>query len=94
MSMHYLQVTIGASGTTQFTTARTPIREIWIENNATHTMRIGDSTVTSTKGFSLASGGAANSNLHLGPHPALNMDLTDFFVNGTATDTLDVLFVK
>ena len=94
MSMHYLKVTIG-SGSTQFTTTRTPIREIFIRNKAGHTMNIGDSTITGTLGIQLsASSAGSQSDLHLGPTTGLNMDLTDFYVSGTAADILDVVYSK
>src|SRR6185437_2760661 len=67
-------------------------RQIVLQNNDAAVMRVGDSTVTASKGYQLASGGAANSALDLGQmeNP---IDLSTIFVIGTATQKLDVTYV-
>lgn len=94
MALHQGSVTIPAGGKIQFSTTRTPIMEIHIENNAGNVMHVGDSTVSTTRGISLAANGVATSFVHMGPHKALNMDLTEWWVAGTSGDVLDFLYVK
>jgi len=90
--MHSTQITLGA-GATRFSTTSVRIREIYLENNAGNVMRVAGSTVSATVGISLTASGVPASVLHLGPHTALNMDLSEFWVFGTANDKLDVLYV-
>lgn len=100
MALHQGSVTIPASGKVSLVAGitpaatRVPILEIHIENNAGNVMRIGDSNVSATRGISIAAGGIATSFLHMGPHKALNMDLSEIFVFGTQNDVLDFLYVK
>lgn len=92
-AMHTIQVTIGA-GTTQVVSAGSVpfVREVFFQNNATHVMRVGDSTTTSSKGVVLLSGPGGGS-LNIGPFTDARIDLSTFFVNGTNTDVLDVSWV-
>lgn len=100
MAFHQGSVTIPASGKISLVTGltpavtRVPILEIHIENNAGNVMHIGDTNVTSARGISLAASGAVNSFLHMGPHKALNLDLSEIFVFGTNGDVLDFVYVK
>ena len=56
--------------------------------------RLGDSTVSSTKGISLAAAGAANSILTIGPITTGSQgDASQFYLFGTASDVIDVLLV-
>ena len=83
------QVTIGASAT-QLATVVTQCNWIVIQNNATHAMRIGDSTVTSSKGILLASGSPGGS-FYQGPLPTGGAtDLSTWWVAGTQNDVVDV----
>lgn len=91
MAVLLLQVTVGAAAT-QFTATSTPCRQVTIQNNAAHTMRIGDSTVSASKGIYLAAGPGGGSENH-GPLVAYAIDLSNFYVFGTQNDVLDVLYV-
>lgn len=92
MSVILLQVTLGA-GATQISSANTLIRQITFQNNAAAVMRLGDSTVSATKGVSLVSGGAAGSTYNSGPSIIQPTYLSDWYVFGTATQVLDVLYI-
>lgn len=88
-SVKSLQVTIGAS-TTQVTTTNTFCKQIFLQNNATHTMRVGDSTTSSTKGVLLASGSPGGSiTVTSSAAQSTGIDLSDWWVNGTNGDVLD-----
>lgn len=89
--MKFLQVTIGAAAT-QFTTSDIPIRQIIVQNNATHSMRIGDASVSSTKGALLASGSPGGS-INLGPFYDEPDNLKNFWVSGTQNDLVDIMYV-
>jgi hypothetical protein len=84
-----LQVTIPSGGTVQISTLQCSIRLIDFQNNAGHTMRVGDSTVTSSIGHLLAATGGGWT-LHTDGYFSY---LSDWFVVGTAADVVDVTFV-
>ena len=86
-----LQVILGA-GATQISTSNTFCRQIIIQNNAAGTMRVGDSTVSATKGIYLAAGPGGGS-INSGPaSPVYNSYLSDFWVFGTSTQVVDVFY--
>jgi hypothetical protein len=89
--MKLLQVIIGASAT-QFTTADIPVRQIMVQNNAAHSMRIGDSSVSSTKGALLASGSPGGS-INMGPFYDNPENLKDWWVSGTQNDVVDIIYL-
>lgn len=86
------QVTLG-SGATQLSAAHLYCSAWIIQNNATHNMRFGDSTVTTSKGTVLASGSPGGSYTTTAsangsqPNPD---DLSQWYVAGTAADVVDV----
>lgn len=89
-----LQATLG-SGATQLVppsspTAQINCRQVIIQNNASHVMRLGDSTVSSTKGVTLNGSGAGSFNS--GPVEIYNSYLSDFWVFGTSGDVVDIFF--
>lgn len=84
-----LQVTIG-SGTTQVTTTDFPCRQAIFQNNATHTMRIGDSLTSSSRGAVLLANSVGSMNIGNSPLTG-GTNLNGWFVNGTASDVLDVI---
>ena len=91
MTPHNLQVTIAATNTPQrLTTTNTKAYQIVFQNNAAHVMRIGDSTTTSTVGLVLSAGGGAANAV---PRIVQDTDLTDWYVNGTQNDVLDILYL-
>jgi hypothetical protein len=84
------QITLG-SGATQVST--TPILCQWvvIQNNATHSARLGDLNVSATVGVLLASGSPGGS-FYQGPIPnAGSTNLQQFYLFGTAADVIDVV---
>jgi hypothetical protein len=90
--MKTLQVTIGA-GVTQFTTKDIPARQIIVQNNAAHVMRVGDVNTTSSVGASLAAAGTSpGGSLNLGPFYDNPENLKEWWVAGTQNDVLDVIY--
>lgn len=90
--MTTLQVTIGA-GATQIGGANVFVRQVIFQNNAAHSMRIGDANVSSTRG-ALLSVGSPGGSLNLGPFFAPSIDLSTFYVAGTQNDVLDIIFIQ
>jgi len=84
-----LQVTIGATAT-QFTSTATPCRQILIQNNASHNFRVGDSTVSSTKGILITTGGGS---INSGRSADYGTDVSGWWVFGTQNDVVDVLYI-
>lgn len=83
-----IQVTIGASATQ--VSAILYCRWVVFQNNASHNIRIGDSTVTSSKGILLASGTPGGSfTLQPDPQPEI-INLSQWYVSGTQNDVVDV----
>jgi len=85
-----IQVTLGA-GATQVSSVSQLVNSVTFQNNAGHACRIGDSGVTATKGFALASGSPGGSQT-FGPFAVNNVDLFEFYIFGTAGDVIDVLW--
>lgn len=90
--VHTLQVTVGAS-TTQFTSSDTPCLQVIVQNNAAHSMRVGDSATSSSRGAVLNLGPGGGS-MNLGPYQFRQLNLNQMYVNGTNGDVLDVLYVQ
>lgn len=84
-----LQVTLGASATA-LTTGNLYYKWLVIQNNAAHTLRVGDSNVSATRGMSLQSGGAFYSPL-VGANPS-TLNLFGFYAFGTSGDVLDIIY--
>ena len=91
--MKYIQVTIGAAAT-QVSTSGLQCRWVSIQNNATHAMRVGDSTasVGGAKGILLASGSPGGS-VTIGAFESYALDLSTVYIAGTQGDTVDVWYV-
>lgn len=82
-----LQITIGAS-TTRIST--TPLYCSWIlfqDNTSADSMRVGDSTTSSTKGTKLLAGGSWQTPVKAAP---AMFNLANWWVNGTQNDVIDV----
>lgn len=95
MALHIGQVTIPASGQIALTTTRTPAYELYVQNNSTHTIRVGDSTVSATKGLLVAASNAAPGPLMFRPSGGgLLIEVSQVFVFGTAADVVDFSYVK
>jgi hypothetical protein len=88
-SLSTMQVTLG-SGTTQMQTASLGVYQIILQNNATHSMRCGDSNTSSSRGALLASGGGS---MNFGPMSFQGLDLSQFYCAGTSGDVVDVLYL-
>jgi hypothetical protein len=87
------QVTLNATATQLFppanSTSNVLCRQILIQNNAAHNMRLGDSTVSATNGIALSIGGGT---FNSGPVEVYNSYLSDFWIFGTASDVVDVFY--
>lgn len=83
-----LQVTIGAAKTA-ITTGDIHCKWVLFQNNASNTMRVGDTNVSATQGVKLVAG----SSLFI---PAISAgaqtNLNGWFVQGTQNDVIDVIY--
>lgn len=91
--VHTLQVTIGAS-TTQVSTTSVPVKQLFIQNNAAHTIRVGDSLVTSSRGALISSGSPGGSITSGAFGIQAATDLNQWWINGTNGDVIDVIYVQ
>lgn len=84
-----LQITL--TGAAQPVSA-TAIKCKWatFQNNAAAVMRIGDANVTAARGYSLATSGAFP--VPVNEVATYGADLSQWFVFGTATQVLDVVY--
>jgi hypothetical protein len=87
-----VQVTLGA-GATQISPLNINIQSLVVQDNAVHNIRVGDSTVTTSKGLLLAAaspapGGSLNVTLNF-PRGTI---LSQWYVAGTQGDVVDVLY--
>lgn len=91
MAVTTLQVTI--SGKTQVSTTSLLARWAKFQNNAAGAMRAGDTNVTSSVGYALAATGGV---MNLDPmgDPSLVYDLSQWFIAGTDTQKLDIVYDK
>lgn len=93
MAVNLLQVTLG-SAATQISTQQTLVRQIIIQDNAAHNVRVGDNTVSATKGILLASASPApGGSLNSGPMQIYFAYLSDWYLFGTAGDLIDILYI-
>jgi hypothetical protein len=84
--VHTLQVTL--TGSAQKITANNVVAySLNFQNNAAAVMRVGDSTVTASKGHSLAASGGNWDVPLMAP-----TQLSSFYVIGTSTQLLDVTY--
>ena len=90
MAVTTLQVTI--SGKTQISSTSIKARWITFQNNDSSDMHVGDTNVSSTRGIKLTAGGS-NFTPPVGD-PALVHDLSQWFLAGTDTQKLDVVYDK
>jgi uncharacterized membrane protein YjfL (UPF0719 family) len=61
-----------------------------VQNNAIHSVRIGDATVSATKGILLAAGSSMSIPLTM----EYSSSLSDWFIFGTAADVVDVMIIE
>ena len=88
--MRLIQVTLGAGATPITTNNNIYCSMLAINNNAAAVVRVGDNTVSATKGISLAAAGVGSTSLTFafprGTH------LSDWFLFGTAAQVIDILY--
>jgi hypothetical protein len=85
------QVTIpSGGGPVQFPSLQVQPQTMVLQNNAAAVMRVGDKTVSTTKGISLAATGTPVV-IPLGQD--YSSRLSEFWVVGTATQVLDVMIL-
>ena len=97
MPLKSLQITITATNVAQqFQSGSLPVRQIYMQNNGSNIMTVGDSAITTSRGILLLNGvsrtspGDAN---NAGAFTGGATDLNEWYVLGTQGDTLDVLYI-
>lgn len=95
--MYLLQVTLLATATPIIPKAVVPANSksfsvFVIQNNAAHTVRVGDSSVSATRGIVLLAGPGGGSQT-ITPALQYSGDLTEFYLFGTAADVIDVMIL-
>jgi hypothetical protein len=71
-----------------------PFQVLIFQNNAAHLIRLGDSTVSSTKGIVLASGSTTTQPpLVISPGLEYTSDAYEWYAYGTNADVLDVILL-
>ncbi len=84
------QVMLTASATPVIPSGNIFYKWVVFQNNSTHVMRIGDSSVSATKGLSLAASGGAFYTPLIGSSAGFNLSGWNAF--GTSGDVLDVCY--
>lgn len=94
--MHLLQVTITGTNVTQpilppavVPDRITPFQQFIPQNTGSNNMRLGDYSVSATRGIIIYPSGT----LPVFPSLQYSGDLGEFYVNGTAGDVLDILIL-
>jgi hypothetical protein len=91
--VHTLQVTIGAS-TTRVSSTSIPVKQLFIQNNAAHNIRVGDSLTSSSRGALIVSGSPGGSITSGAFGVQTATDLNQWFINGTQNDVIDVIYIQ
>lgn len=89
--MRLIQVTLGAAAT-RITTAQIYTPLLAIQNNAAAVVRIGDNTVSATKGIAVAAGSTTTQNPFVVTRSDNRISLRDYYLFGTAGQLVDVLY--
>lgn len=95
--MRLIQVTLGSAATPIIIKGvqpanSLPFQVLVIQNNSAHSVRVGDSTVSATKGIVLASGSTTTTApLIVAPGLEYTSDVYEWFLFGTAADVIDVM---
>jgi hypothetical protein len=97
--MYLIQCTIASTGVAQPIIPRAVVpgnsksfSYFVCQNNASHSIRIGDSTVSTTKGI-LISPGTPGGSQTITPALQYSGDLTEFYIIGTANDIVDFMIL-
>lgn len=85
-----LQVTIGAA-TTQVSATSIQAKQVLFQNNAANAMRVGDSNTSSSRGAKLLPNSVGT--LNAGFLAMGATDLSQWYVNGTQNDVLDIVYL-
>ena len=89
MAVTSMQLVLGA-GATQLATTRVNANWVMFQNNAAAVMRLSDVSVSATRGIALTTGALP---VILWPFaPGETISLGDFWVFGTVTQVLDVVY--
>lgn len=90
--MRILQITLLA-GATPITTAKLYTPSLLIQNNAAAVVRVGDNTVSATRGYSLQPATApANANSLRVERSDNRIPVFNYFLFGTAGQLVDVMY--
>lgn len=89
--MRLIQVTLGAGATQISSNSGIYCSILIIQNNAAAVVRIGDNTVSATKGIALASGSPGGSST-VQPIIVRGTHLQDWWLFGTAAQVIDILY--
>lgn len=92
MTARSITVTLG-SGATQIASSPTYFNQMIVQNDSAAVATLGDSTVSATVGIVLAASGAANSIVTIGPFVGQQGDASQFYLNGTSSDKVNVLLI-
>lgn len=95
MAFQTLQVTIAATGVAQQISPRNRMLQWFcVQNNSTHGLRVGDVSVSATRGFFVP--GSATAPGEFEPNYSLEyaVRLEEIWICGTAGDVIDVLFIE
>lgn len=95
--MYSLQVVIAVTGVNQPiippavvpSNSTHPFQAMTPQNTGSNNMRLGDATISTTKGLLLTPVGSVGISNQL----QFSGDLSEFYVNGTAGDTLDIMVI-
>jgi hypothetical protein len=90
MTARLIQVTLGA-GATQISATPAYCNQMDVQDNAAAVCRLGDSTVSATKGIQLLAAGVDGSKHTIGPFAGQQIDASQYYLFGTATQLIDVL---
>lgn len=97
--MRLIQLTLSGSGANQISPntdtvaggTQVYVSYLIIQNNAGHSLRVGDNTVSSTKGILIASGTPGGSVTAQFAMPRGSL-LSQWYIAGTNADVIDILY--
>lgn len=87
-----LQVTLGSGVTPIIPNGEIIAKWVIFQNNAAHSMRLGDANITSSRGLLLANGSPGGAASIVGTAPISQTRLSKWNVIGTQNDLLDVIY--
>lgn len=87
-----MQVTLGAAATPMISSGDINFKWVIFQNNSTHTMRLGDANITTSRGLLLLAGPAGGSYTQQPFSSPQTGTLAAWYVFGTAGDVLDIIY--